>query len=1577
MGVGDSWGTREELLHPRDSKGRFRSKWKMAAAAVDRLLKITSAFAPKTWPSDADAATYMDGLGTKTKGKKLPLDNWSQMQADIRAGKGSKDLAAYQAAEQPLPEDLILTSVMDAKAFGLTPETLPQIEEYTGKLVANKGPTSTNVGTPVGPGQVTLSIATPKGTMAVVPGGGSREVILSPEQPLRITKVDPDGKGGFYVYAVAMPKGEKGSVRTKKLGTRAPTPTDPDGDGVPGVADPNAPQVQAPAAGAPAGKGAPRSEPIQSPSVGADTPAANAPAADTSAPSAPETPAAGNAPEAGKPDAGAPASDPDTPSPELDDFDKMVQQLVVEELAKRIEARAATPKTPAKDESTPSLREQVDSSFDADMEAMELIRRRLEEAPRPLPDDAVIKALMDVTDEQIASGKLTKDEGVTRLLDWAMERDGGQRKALRDAADRLDAGRPASGKEPSLEAKTPTKSAPAAPAKKATKAAPAAQSAKATPTKKTAAKATPSSDGDGDIDNATIPALRQIAKDEGISVPSSLRRKADIQAHLKSERAKKRGGDSAPTVDATPANKATPGGPQKPSVEDRVAARLVERLGEIDPEVQKQIMADMRPEDRREVDAAIERVNAEKAKKAAPSSPEPAQGSRNQRVAAFVDDMDELLDGNPDDATLRRRLKEGLDALPPQERAAFADIARLDDRNGVIDQAALRRRLATGARAMGVTPADRPRKGNEGVGTPGAAPTPAKKAPAKKAARPKAGEAELDDLVQVARDNPQRALGRVEPIDRVLTRLVEQYRSGELKREGLIESLNRLSVRLNPGREENTPEENKIMDAITRALRGLGDEGRAVPEAVKPSTKGVQERGGLKVGQRTTPHGLRPGDVVELDGKQRTVKTQDAGIATFEDGGRVSPDARVKVVKLANQGEAPKVAKDKPGTIVSAKKPTQNTWGGAPGPVHYHPDGEIGQAVAGLGADGRLDVDGEPLADVLGKLATATVMGELSAQDQVARIRQLSDRMPAGSSARQRLEALAQRLDAPNLPAFSPPATAPKALRDLYTDLIAIPEVRRNPDRELEPLKALMGRAAGGGGGRLLQHRVLQLRNKVHESREGKFDIDRAIEKAEKALKEADLKGIATEQKAARSRGEIAEGDVVIQPTPKSIPRVIEATPELVEALRESTPADLRAIARREKITIPKELRTKAAIQAHITKVMADRAAGRTPAPEAKKAEPAKGLMPVELDQYTQDLDQDLLRQNQDLLEKVRQRLAKGTESPAQIGRDLENEARRSVGVDLTMRESLLPDILDVDALGREQDNLERERAALTELYRLAEKLKLAPTRSRRRREAPPPDPEPAGLRASAKTGVKKSRNLTGGVSADTELVTFNDGKQAVRKKAKSHPRASSRRQADTEELASIVARTLGLLAPRVEREDDGETVLMEYVPDARTGDEVRDEIVGLDGSGVNDYLDIGKSDDGILLGLLDTLIDNSDRNSANWLVDESGRIIPIDHGQAFTMDLLPGGSLDPSVPPRAPGIFAPTFRELPPGGGGLVWKENPLHPQDIAAIRQRLLALQPQFERLGRGDWFDYMMGRLDAIAPHAKGKKRLVPDA
>lgn len=241
-GIGDSWGTAQELMHPRDSHGRFRSKWKMSPAVLDAVLKITSAFRPRTFQSDQQAAQYNFNLGNKKPGRFGGGKGFARLQADydnanedLRDGhvdepSTKKFVDMMEAEMQPIPDDIIVSRTVGPDAFGLSAEQLPQLEEMTGNVVADRGYGAANIGTPLGGGQglITMSIATPKGTRMAVPArsGTDRGMFFDRDQELTITKVKPDGRGGYYMWAVATPKTPGATPETTGVGHQ--------GAGVPG-----------------------------------------------------------------------------------------------------------------------------------------------------------------------------------------------------------------------------------------------------------------------------------------------------------------------------------------------------------------------------------------------------------------------------------------------------------------------------------------------------------------------------------------------------------------------------------------------------------------------------------------------------------------------------------------------------------------------------------------------------------------------------------------------------------------------------------------------------------------------------------------------------------------------------------------------------------------------------------------------------------------------------------------------------------------------------------------------------------------------------------------------------------------------------------------------------------------------------------------------------------------------------------------------------------------------------------------------------------------------------------------------
>jgi hypothetical protein len=248
----------------------------------------------------------------------------------------------------------------------------------------------------------------------------------------------------------------------------------------------------------------------------------------------------------------------------------------------------------------------------------------------------------------------------------------------------------------------------------------------------------------------------------------------------------------------------------------------------------------------------------------------------------------------------------------------------------------------------------------------------------------------------------------------------------------------------------------------------------------------------------------------------------------------------------------------------------------------------------------------------------------------------------------------------------------------------------------------------------------------------------------------------------------------------------------------------------------------------------------------------------------------------------------------------------------------------------------------------------------------PTPEPEPARAPTLAERvaqGEQSRTELSGGMYGDTHLVTLADGSKAVHKVAKrTHIADDAVDQADAEELGGQVARALGLPAPEVHRVGPVE-MWQEFMPGTLAAKAKKPK-------------GYATSDDGWRMAFLDALIDYPDRHSYNWLVHR-GRPVSIDHGLAFRfLDRGLNQVMDGRPILHETGPFEKLFMRKPAewDRGVGEWVDNDLHPDDITEARRRLTALRGEFDRLGRGSWWEAIMARLNAIAPHAKGTKRRI---
>jgi hypothetical protein len=152
------------LDHPRDRLGRFRDKWSLSPAAKRMFQNIMRRFRPAEFRSENHMSAYfrpkaqtrarrwsreqqasLDYYMSPTSSEGMP--GWADVNSTLRAN--STDMPQIRHMDSmfaPLEDDMILSRVVGPDAFGLTPEQMPGVEEWTGKLISDKAYISTNYG---------------------------------------------------------------------------------------------------------------------------------------------------------------------------------------------------------------------------------------------------------------------------------------------------------------------------------------------------------------------------------------------------------------------------------------------------------------------------------------------------------------------------------------------------------------------------------------------------------------------------------------------------------------------------------------------------------------------------------------------------------------------------------------------------------------------------------------------------------------------------------------------------------------------------------------------------------------------------------------------------------------------------------------------------------------------------------------------------------------------------------------------------------------------------------------------------------------------------------------------------------------------------------------------------------------------------------------------------------------------------------------------------------------------------------------------------------------------------------------
>lgn len=245
-----------------------------------------------------------------------------------------------------------------------------------------------------------------------------------------------------------------------------------------------------------------------------------------------------------------------------------------------------------------------------------------------------------------------------------------------------------------------------------------------------------------------------------------------------------------------------------------------------------------------------------------------------------------------------------------------------------------------------------------------------------------------------------------------------------------------------------------------------------------------------------------------------------------------------------------------------------------------------------------------------------------------------------------------------------------------------------------------------------------------------------------------------------------------------------------------------------------------------------------------------------------------------------------------------------------------------------------------------------------------------AALARSIRSGAVAEQALGQGAMGETRRFDLADGTSTVYKRAvrdwtmnTDRPPFTKKDQADAEELSALVGAAIGTRAPAVHRASDDE-IYMELV-DGQTAEMFWPHRNGSLPRGVL------AGEDAIRIGLLDTLIENADRHSGNFLVDDQERLHPIDHGLAFSRTYSAGMNGGPPTRDDTSTVrlVSPFALEHFASPSGNYYDSNPLSGADVRKARRALLRLRGRFEAVGQVGWYESMMERFEHLASRAAG--------
>lgn len=238
-------------------------------------------------------------------------------------------------------------------------------------------------------------------------------------------------------------------------------------------------------------------------------------------------------------------------------------------------------------------------------------------------------------------------------------------------------------------------------------------------------------------------------------------------------------------------------------------------------------------------------------------------------------------------------------------------------------------------------------------------------------------------------------------------------------------------------------------------------------------------------------------------------------------------------------------------------------------------------------------------------------------------------------------------------------------------------------------------------------------------------------------------------------------------------------------------------------------------------------------------------------------------------------------------------------------------------------------------------------------------------LHAAVMSGTQLVGRIHGGQMAETQLARHPGGVLSVHK---TYPAILADR-AENEQAVSLVAEAIGAPYPPVVVDpQDPHAIFMQFIDHDQAASSK---------AASKQYSHLLRTDDALLLGFLDVLTANGDRNNGNVIVltDQDNRMVGIDGGEAF----LNSHGYDGDGTARPPGFrvpgFTPRFTKTSPWLGRVEWRDNDLSPGDFEAARPRLQSLRRVFDQLGMDRAHGLMMERFEAMAGYATGTERKLP--